>query len=60
MYDKFDIILADFGFNSFHLETDRGFSWLKEEYLDMRYSTEGRTCSEIVIKCSDRSTKVVN
>ena len=37
-YATFDVIIADFGFNTFHLETDRGFSWLKDETLDMRYS----------------------
>jgi 16S rRNA C1402 N4-methylase RsmH len=48
IFDKFDVILTDFGFNSYHLETDRGFSWLKDEDLDMRYSPSAKPCSEIV------------
>ena len=44
-FDRFNIILADFGFCSYHLQTERGFSWLKDQKLDMRYSTEGRTCA---------------
>jgi 16S rRNA C1402 N4-methylase RsmH len=46
--DKFDLILADFGFNTFHLETERGFSWLKDEPLDMRYTQSTRSCRDIV------------
>jgi len=29
IFDKFNAIIADFGFCSYHLETERGFSWLK-------------------------------
>ena len=49
VFEKFDVILADFGFNTFHLETQRGFSWVKDEALDMRYSESGRSCKEIVM-----------
>lgn len=49
IFDRFDVVLADFGFNSFHLETERGFSWLKDEELDMRYSPEFKSCAELVI-----------
>jgi 16S rRNA C1402 N4-methylase RsmH len=40
--------LADFGFCSYHLDTPRGFSWLEEQQLDMRYAQEGRTAADIV------------
>lgn len=49
VFEKIDVVLADFGFNSFHLETERGFSWLKDEELDMRYSPNSQPCSQIVL-----------
>ena len=37
-------VLADLGFSSYHLEkSGRGFSFLKDEPLDMRYSREANT-----------------
>lgn len=47
--EKFDVVLADLGFNSVQLEEKDGFSWNKNSPLDMRYSPSFRTCSEIVI-----------
>lgn len=43
-------VLFDFGLSSFHLEASRrGFSFQKEEPLDMRYSREvGKTAAEIL------------
>lgn len=48
-------VLADLGFSSYHLEkSQRGFSFLKDEPLDMRYSPETNelTASEIVNRWS--------
>ena len=36
--EKFDIVLADLGYNSLQLETKDGFSWKIDSPLDMRYS----------------------
>ncbi|MDP3800446.1 MAG: 16S rRNA (cytosine(1402)-N(4))-methyltransferase RsmH [bacterium] len=39
--DEVDGVLFDFGFRSFHIDVSgRGFSYAKDEPLDMRYSTE--------------------
>ncbi len=44
-------ILFDLGFCTFHIkESKRGFSFLNDESLDMRYSFEGITAKEIVNK----------
>ena len=37
---KADRLILDLGFSSEHLQSDRGFSFLKNEPLDMRYNTE--------------------
>lgn len=48
--EKIDGIVLDLGFSSAHLEeSGRGFSFQKDEPLDMRYNTEsGETVAEIV------------
>lgn len=47
-FDEYDFILADFGFNNFHIKSPRGFSWLNDEDLDMRYTESYETCKSIV------------
>lgn len=48
--EKIDGIVLDLGFSSVHLEeSGRGFSFQKDEPLDMRYNTEsGETAAEII------------
>lgn len=48
--EKIDGIVLDLGFSSVHLEeSGRGFSFQKDEPLDMRYNTEdGQTAAEII------------
>lgn len=42
-------ILADLGYSSYHIEASKkGFSFLKDEPLDMRFSGQGVTAREIV------------
>jgi 16S rRNA (cytosine1402-N4)-methyltransferase len=42
--EKADGILFDFGFSSYHMEqSGRGFSFLRDEPLDMRYNTRDNT-----------------
>jgi len=43
-----DGLLIDLGFSSEQLESGRGFSFQKDEVLDMRYEGEGQTAAEIV------------
>ncbi|MCX6736826.1 MAG: 16S rRNA (cytosine(1402)-N(4))-methyltransferase RsmH [Candidatus Parcubacteria bacterium] len=48
-FEKVDGILFDLGLNSESLEeSGKGFSFLKDEPLDMRFGKEGLTASEIV------------
>ena len=47
-FEEYDFILADFGFNNFHIKSPRGFSWLNNEELDMRYNDKYETCKSIV------------
>ena len=49
-YESADGILLDLGFSSFHIErSDRGFSFAKDEPLDMRFDPQGElTASHIV------------
>ena len=60
VFPKFDVVLADFGFNSFHLETERGFTWQREEELDMRYSSSSMRCSDLVLLPLPRLTVPVS
>ena len=49
--NKYDLLLADLGYNSWQLENRDGFSWRIESELDMRYSgdPEIRKCSDLVL-----------
>jgi 16S rRNA C1402 N4-methylase RsmH len=47
-FEEYDFILADFGFNYFHIKTPRGFSWLQNEELDMRYNEKYEGCKDLV------------
>ncbi len=49
-FNSVDGVLFDFGFRSYHVdESGRGFSYTKDEPLDMRYSLESNlTASDIV------------
>jgi 16S rRNA C1402 N4-methylase RsmH len=47
-FEEYDFILADFGFNNFHIKTPRGFSWLQNEELDMRYNEKYEACKDLV------------
>ncbi|MDR0599951.1 MAG: 16S rRNA (cytosine(1402)-N(4))-methyltransferase RsmH [Treponema sp.] len=54
--DRPDTILFDLGISLYHYESSRrGFSFLKDEYLDMRIDTSrGRTAAEIIAALSER------
>lgn len=47
---KFDIVFADFGYNSLQLEnaSQWGLSYMEEGPLDMRYSPSYRSCADIL------------
>lgn len=51
---KADGLLLDLGFSSEQLDSGKGFSFLKDEVLDMRYSGEGMTAAEIVNSFSEK------
>ncbi len=50
--DRYDVIFADLGFNSYQVSTpDRGFSFMLKGELDMRYDrsrADTPTCADIV------------
>ncbi|KKP32337.1 MAG: 16S rRNA (cytosine(1402)-N(4))-methyltransferase [Candidatus Staskawiczbacteria bacterium RIFOXYB2_FULL_32_9] len=59
-FTKVNGILADIGFSSFQIEgSTRGFSFLKDENLDMRYSTE-ITNDKLQITNTLTAKKIVN
>lgn len=52
---KADGLLLDLGFSSEHLESGRGFSFKKNEPLDMRYSIKNKlTAAEVVNTTSEK------
>lgn len=51
--EGFDVILADFGYNSMHLANEEwGFSYLRDGALDMRYNPEFKKCSDVIAEMS--------
>jgi 16S rRNA (cytosine1402-N4)-methyltransferase len=49
-----DGLLIDLGFSSGQLDSGKGFSFQKDEVLDMRYGGEGQTAAEIVNSLSEK------
>jgi 16S rRNA (cytosine1402-N4)-methyltransferase len=57
---KVDAILFDLGISSDQLEeTGRGFSFLRDESLDMRMSSEGITAAEILNSWDERAIELI-
>lgn len=52
-FPKADGLLLDLGFSSAHLESGRGFTFQKDEPLNMRYSDIGGTAADIVNALSE-------
>jgi len=58
--EKYDGILFDLGFSSYEIEkSGKGFSFQKNEFLDMRYSGEGLTAYEIVNSFSEKEIEKI-
>lgn len=47
-FGKADGLILDLGFSSDQLESGKGFSFKRDEPLDMRYNGEGMTAAEVV------------
>jgi 16S rRNA (cytosine1402-N4)-methyltransferase len=53
--EKPDTILFDLGISMYHYASHRGFSFLKDEYLDMRIDTSrGETAADLIARLSER------
>lgn len=57
--EKPDAILLDIGFSSDQLESGRGFSFLKDEPLDMRMSQKGHTASDILNSWDESAIELI-
>jgi 16S rRNA (cytosine1402-N4)-methyltransferase len=57
---KFSGIILDLGFSSWHIEqSERGFSFIKDEILDMRYGNEGIPAMDIINKWTEQDIEAV-
>ena len=57
---KVDGFLLDLGFSSWHIEqSGKGFSFLKNEFLDMRYKKEGLSAYELVNRFSEKEIEKI-
>jgi 16S rRNA (cytosine1402-N4)-methyltransferase len=57
--EKPDAILLDIGFSSDQLESGRGFSFLKDEPLDMRMSQKGITAADILNSWDESAIELI-
>jgi 16S rRNA C1402 N4-methylase RsmH len=46
--EKFDVLIADLGYSSVHLDERDGFSWKRNTPLDMVYCKDATPCSALV------------